>query len=115
MHPLDAVGKMHKWRTADMVRPPRSQNVPTAVSAAVADAAPGQSIAVAGQADAAVVVAPGRSIAVAGQTAAAVVVAPGRSMAVAGQIAAAAAANVAAQCPNSVVVEMQTVLVRTRL
>ena len=105
--PLDAVGKMHnsvKWLAADMVRSPRSQNVlaaaaaagTVAASAAEAAAAPGRSIAVAGQIAASVVVAPGRSIAVAGQTAAAVAVAPGRSIAVAGQTAAAAAADAVA-------------------
>ena len=100
-------GKNAQNIAADMVRPPRSQNLPAAasdvaaaavaaaaVAAAVAAAAPGRAIlarvaAVAAAADA-VFVAPGRSIAVAGQTAAAVVVAPGRSIAVAAQTAAAA-------------------------
>ena len=78
MYPLDAVGKVHKWLAADVVRPPRSRNVPAgagagavAASADVTAAAPGQSIAVAGQIAASAVVAPVRSIAVAGQTAAA--------------------------------------------
>ena len=81
MHPLDAVGKIHKWLAADMVRPLRSQNVPAAaaLSATVAAAAPGRAIlarvAAVAAAAAAVVVGPGRSIAVAGQTATAVVVA----------------------------------------
>ena len=67
--PSRCSGKMHKWLATDMVRPPRSQNVPAAAAAAaaaavaacaaVAAAAPVRSIAVAGQITAAVVAARG--------------------------------------------------------
>ena len=83
MHPLDEVGKMHKCLAADMVRSPRSQNVPTAATAVTASASVAAAV-------------PGRSIAVAGQIAAAVVVAPGRSNTVDGQVAVAAVADVVA-------------------
>ena len=79
MHSLDVVGKMHKWLAADMVRPPRSQNVPAAAAAAVAAAA----AAAAAVSAAVVAAAPGRAIlarvAAVSAAAAAVVVAPGRS------------------------------------